>query len=136
VQTAEDRGKWAVGQSSDMAKFGPHAQLTAIVDHWDDYYVQRTKDLLAGTWKPIDTWGGLNTGMVQLAPYNSAIPADVVALAEDARKAIAAGTLKPFQGPITDQSGKLIVPDGKTLADPDILSMNYYVQGVQGTLPK
>ncbi len=136
MQIAQERGVYAVGQASDMSRFGPDAQLTAILDVWGGYYTQRAKAVLNGTWKSEDTWGGLAAGMLALAPYNKAIPADVVAEAEAARKAIIAGTLHPFQGPIRDQSGKEVVPAGKTIPDGELLGMNWYVEGVQGEMPK
>ncbi len=40
MQIAEQRGIHAFGQSSDMIKFGPHAQLTADTDYWGDYYIE------------------------------------------------------------------------------------------------
>jgi len=136
LQVAESRGVFAVGQASDMVKFAPEAQLTAIVDNWDGYYVERTKAVLDGTWKSSDTWGGLDAGMVELAPFNSAIPEDVVAEARAAEKAIAAGTLHPFQGPIKAQDGTLKAEEGEVLSDEVLLGMDWYVEGVQGSLPK
>ncbi|WP_286792787.1 BMP family ABC transporter substrate-binding protein, partial [Thalassospira sp. UBA4513] len=41
LQVAENRGVLGFGQASDMIKFAPKAQLTAIVDNWDSYYVAR-----------------------------------------------------------------------------------------------
>jgi simple sugar transport system substrate-binding protein len=74
--------------------------------------------------------------MLKLAPYNPSIPADVIALAEKVRKEIVAGTRHSFQGPIKDQGGKLVVPEGEVLDDGALLSMNWYVDGVVGKLPK
>ena len=136
LQVAESRGVWAVGQASDMAKFAPKAQLTAIVDEWGGYYIDRTKALLDGTWKSEDTWGGFKAGMVQLAPYNKAIPADVVKLAEDTRKGIEDGTIKPFAGPFNKQDGSVGAAAGTSLDDGTLLGMNWYVEGVEGSLPK
>ena len=136
LQVAEKRGVWAVGQASDMTKFGPKAHLTAIVDKWDNYYIQRTKAVMDGTWKSGDTWGGLKAGMLELAPFNPAIPAPVVAEAEKLEADIKSGAVHPFQGPIKDQSGKVVVKAGKRVSDRDLLSMNWYVEGVQGKLPK
>ncbi len=82
IQVAESRGVWAIGQASNMSAFGPKSHLTAIIDNWSPYYIARTRAVLDGTWKPGDIWGGFKSGMVQMAPYNSAIPADVVALAD------------------------------------------------------
>jgi basic membrane protein A len=37
LQIAEERGLMAFGQASDMRRFAPTAQLTAIVDNWTNY---------------------------------------------------------------------------------------------------
>lgn len=136
VQVAEARGVWAVGQSSDMTRFGPKAHLTAIVDQWETYYQSRVEALLEGSWTSTDTWGGLKDHMLSLAPFNPAIPADVIALADATRKDIMAGKRHPFTGPIRTQQGQEKVPAGKTIPDKEILGMNWFVEGVQGKLPK
>lgn len=136
IQAAEERGIYAFGQSSDMSRFGPKAHLTSIVDIWGDYYTQRAKAVLDNSWKTGDTWGGFDTGMVRLSPYNAAIPKDVVDMAEDARKGIMAKTKFSFAGPIKTREGKDIIPAGKTLSDKEVLEMNYFVEGVKGDLPK
>jgi len=119
-----------------MTRFGPKALLTSIVDDWTPYYLQRVQAVLDGTWKSEDFWGGLATGTVFLPPFNEAIPADVKDLGYKAIEDIKSGARHPFAGPSKDQSGKLVVAEGKTATDPEILSMAYYVEGVQGTLPK
>jgi basic membrane protein A len=62
LQVAEERGAVGFGQASDMIKFAPNAQLTAIVDDWSVYYVNRVQAALDGTWKSEDIWGGLAQG--------------------------------------------------------------------------
>lgn len=136
LQIAEARGVFAVGQASDMARFAPKAQLTAIIDDWNGYYVARTDDVLNGTWESGDTWGGLDTGMVTMAPYNDAIPADVQADAKAIEEGIKGGSLHPFTGPIKGQDGEMRVAEGEVLSDEALLSMDWYVEGVQGKLPK
>jgi basic membrane protein A and related proteins len=135
MQIASQRGVLAFGQDSDMIKFGPKSQLTAIVDNWGPYYIQRAKDAMAGTWKSADTWGGLNSDLVVMAPYTN-MPDDVKALAMKTEAAIKAGTLHPFTCPITAQDGSTVeCKGGKHLADEQILSMNYYVKGVDDKIP-
>ena len=119
-----------------MHHFAPKAQLTAIIDNWDKYYVERTKAALDGSWKSGDTWAGLKSGMVELSKYNEAIPADVVKLAEETRKGIIDGSIKPFAGPFNKQDGTEAVAAGKELDDGALLGMDWYVEGVQGKLPK
>jgi len=43
---------------------------------------------------------------------------------------------KVFQGPIKDQSGKIIIPEGTFPTDPELFSMAYFVEGVEGQIPK
>ncbi len=136
LQIAQQRGVWAVGQASDMTKFGAKAHLTAIVDVWDQYYIDRTRAVLDGSWQSNDIWGGLTAGMLEMAPYNPGIPADVVAIAKQAEADIRSGKRHPFQGPIYNQEGKLVIAKGQKVDDKALLSMDWYVKGVQGKLPK
>ena len=136
MQVAEKRGVWAVGQASNMKKFGPNAQMTAIVNNWAPYYITRTKAVLDGTWASSDTFGGFKSGMVKLAPFNSKLPKDVIDLANSVRKSIEEEKVHPFAGPLKAQDGKIMVEDGKII-DPGMLaSMNFYVEGVVGSFPK
>ncbi len=134
MQIAEEQGKHAFGQASDMIKFGPKAQLTAIVDHWDPYYIRRVKDVMDGTWKSQSSWDGMAEGTVMMAPYTN-MPDDVSKMATDTAEAIKTGKLHPFTGPITKQDGTVVGEAGKPLADGDILGMNWYVKGVDDQLP-
>jgi simple sugar transport system substrate-binding protein len=135
MQVAAQRNIYAFGQDSDMIKFGPKAQLTAIVNNWGPYYIKQTKAALAGTWKSEDTWDGLKEKMVVMAPYTN-MPDDVKALAEKTEAAIIAGTLHPFKCPVIGQDGKEVeCKGGKTLDAGQILGMNFYVKGVDDKMP-
>jgi basic membrane protein A and related proteins len=134
MQMAESRGIYAFGQDSDMSKFGPKAQLTAIVNNWTPYYVERVKAALDGKWTSGDVWGGLNSHLVQMAPYNA--PEDVKKLAADTEAAIAGGKLHPFKCPVLAQDGKPVECKGGThLDDGQILGMNYFIKGIDDKLP-
>lgn len=131
VQVAEERGVYAFGQASDMSRFAPRAHLTAIIDNWGPYYVERCRAVLEGTWQSHSIWWGLKEGMVEIGPYNPALPEPVVAAAERVRQGIITGSLHPFAGPIRDQKGELRVSEGQVLSDEDIHKMDWYVEGVQ-----
>ena len=135
MQIAEQRGIHAFGQSSDMIKFGPKAQLTADTDYWGNYYTERAQAVLDGKWKSEDTWGGLKAGMVVMSPYTN-MPDDVKKMAMETEAAIKGGTLHPFKCPVVDQDGKTIECKGGThLDDGQILSMNFYVKGIEDKVP-
>ena len=92
----------AFGQASNMIKFGPDAQMTAIVDNWAPYYIARVRAVLDGTWESSDSWGGLAVGEVEMAPYTN-LPADVIAAAEKAASDVASGAVHPLTGPVQDR---------------------------------
>jgi len=135
LQVAEERGVFAFGQASDMIRFAPKAQLTAIVDDWSAYYIARTKAVLDGTWESTDTWGGFKAEMVKMAPFTN-LPDDVVALATETLGKIESGELHPFKGPIVKQDGTQAIKEGEVLDDGTLLGMNWYVQGVDDKLPQ
>jgi basic membrane protein A len=135
MQVAEERGKLAFGQDSEMIKFGPKAQLTSILDTWAPYYISRVKAELDGAWKEENTWGGLESKMFEMAPYTN-MPDDVKKLAEDTQTAITAGKLQPFKCPVLGQDGKEIeCKGGDHLDDGQVLGMNFYVKGVDDKVP-
>ncbi|MGL4811237.1 MAG: BMP family ABC transporter substrate-binding protein [Beijerinckiaceae bacterium] len=135
LQEAEKAGKQGFGQASDMSRFAPKAQLTSILDDWDGYYVARAKAVLDGTWKSGDVWGGMDSGMVVMAPFKN-MPDDVKAMAEKTTADIKSGKLHPFKGPIFKQDGSQAVKEGENVADKDILGMNWYVKGIDDKLPQ
>jgi len=135
MQVASERGKLAFGQDSEMIKFGPKAQLTSIMDNWAPYYIDRVKAELDGKWASEDTWGGLKSKMVVMAPYTN-MPDDVKKLAEETEAAITEGKLFPFKCPVVGQDGKEVeCKGGDHLADGQVLGMNFYVKGIDDKIP-
>ncbi len=135
MQIASERGKLAFGQDSEMIKFGPKAQLTSIMDNWAPYYIERVKAELDGKWASEDTWGGLKSKMVVMAPYTNR-PDDVKKLAMETEAAIIGGKLFPFKCPVVGQDGKEVeCKGGDHLADGQVLGMNFYVKGIDDKIP-
>jgi basic membrane protein A and related proteins len=135
LQVAEERGVYAFGQASDMRQFAPNAQLTAIIDDWSPYYIERVKAVIDGTWESHSVWPGLKEGLVDIAPYGPAVPSEVAEEADTVKEAIIAGERHPFEGPIRNQAGEEVVAEGETMSDEELLRMDYYVEGIAGRLP-
>jgi simple sugar transport system substrate-binding protein len=135
VQAAEAKKVYAVAYHSDMSKYGPDSQITAVTHVWDKYYTDRAKAVLDGAWKPDHVWGGIKEGMIAMGPFGNMVPNDVREMMKKVEADIAAGRFHPFTGPIMDNEGKERLPAGKTISDEVLLKMDYYVEGVQGKLP-
>ncbi|WP_404402638.1 BMP family ABC transporter substrate-binding protein [Pelagibacterium halotolerans] len=135
VQEAEARGIKAFGQASDMIEAGPNAQLTAIMDTWAPYYIERVQAVLDGTWESESNWDGLAEGILTMAPYTN-MPDEVAAMAEETEAAIKSGELVVFTGPINKQDGSVWLEDGEVADDGTLLGLNFYVEGVDDQLPQ
>jgi basic membrane protein A and related proteins len=132
MAAAQERGKLALAYHSDMRKVAPDAQVLAVTHQWGDYYKRRTQAVLDGSWKPGTVWGGVKEGMIRVGFFGSKVPKAVQDEVLARQKDIAAGKLRPFAGPITDNEGKVVVAQGKALTDDQIATMKFLVSGVQG----
>jgi simple sugar transport system substrate-binding protein len=127
VQVAEKHGVHAFGWDSDMSKYGPTAQLTANTENWADYYIDEVRRVTAN---------GLKENMVVLTPLNKSVPPDVARLFEEKKRAIIEGKLLPFAGPLKDSAGAMKLGEGTALTHEQLMSINWYVDGVDGSVPK
>jgi len=132
----EQMGGYGFGQAADMAQYAPKPRLSAIIDNWAPYYVERVQAVIDGTWKTAETWGGIKSGMVGIGEFSSAMPDDVKAAAKKVEDEIVAGTLHPFTGPLNKQDGSEWLKAGEIADDGTLLGMNFYVQGLTGDIPK
>lgn len=135
MQVAQEKGVKAFGQASDMINFGKDVQLTAIIDDWSPYYLERVKAVVDGTWKQHDVWLGMDKGDVVMAPYTNMKPETAAAAAEIEAK-IKSNEFEPFSGPITKQDGTEWLKDGEKADIGTLLGMNFYVKGVDDQLPQ
>jgi simple sugar transport system substrate-binding protein len=136
VQVAQEKGVYAFGWDSDMSKFAPKAQLTANTNNWGVFYIATIKKVLDGTWKPEAVKWGIKEHLVVMAPLNPAVTPDTAKVFEEKRKAISDGKLAPFDGPVKDQSGAEKIAPGSTMPLEQLMTFNWYVEGVEGSIPK
>jgi len=124
------------GQASDMAEFGPMPRVSSIIDNWGPYYVARTQAVMDGTWTSVSTWDGIGTGMVGIGEISDAVPAEVKAEALALKAALADGSYHAFTGPLNKQDGSAWLAEGETADDGTLAGMNFYVEGIEGTIPQ
>ena len=124
------------GQASDMAQYAPHPRVSSIIDDWAPYYIARTKAVMDGTWESTDTWDGIGAGMVGIGEISDAVPAKVKEEALALKAALADGSYHAFTGPLNKQDGSAFLADGATADDGTLAGMNFYVEGIEGTIPQ
>ncbi len=134
-QVAQEKGVKLIAYQSDMRRFAPDAQLTAITHQWGAYYTSVAQAVRQGTWRAEPVWGGMKNGFVQLAPFAASVPPEVGRLVRSREADIVAGRFHPFSGRLIDQAGAQRQASG-VMDDAALQTMNWFVQGVVGSPPK
>ncbi len=133
-EAAESRGAYSVGYNTDMSAVAPNAHLTSAVWHWTDFYLDFIDKVRKGAWQNGNYWYGLDSGLVGIAPFGKMVPQDVRDRVNAALEDIKSGKLAVFTGPVRDQKGEVRVPEGQVAPDQDLLSMDWFVEGVVGAV--
>jgi basic membrane protein A len=136
AQACEEAQTYVVGYNNDMSQYAPTMHLTAPIWNWEKLFAPVVQQVADGTWKSGDIWWGLKEGAVDLAPYGPAVPEDVRKLADTEKARFIAGDDMVFTGPIKDQSGAVKIKEGEKMSDADVWSMDWFVEGVVGEIPK
>ncbi len=137
VETAERRGVFVSGYHANQAALAPKGYLTGAEWNWAKIYSDYVEHVRAGTPYPHLLRGGLKDGFVKLSPYGPAVTTETQKQADAARAAFMDGSFVLFKGPIKDNTGKVVIPAGTSLAQTDISleKMSYLVEGVVGKIP-
>jgi basic membrane lipoprotein Med (substrate-binding protein (PBP1-ABC) superfamily) len=115
-----------------VQKYAPRGWISGIGFTWGEFFVREIQAIEKGTWKsnPKNLVGNLNSDMITLAPWGSAVPADVKALVDAKIAELKAGKAQVFAGPIKDNKGNLKIPAGQ-VGDPSLLNtFDWFVEGV------
>jgi simple sugar transport system substrate-binding protein len=135
VETAEKRGIYSCGYHTDQSVLAPKGFLTGAQWNWSKVYLDYANMLAKGEKIPNLIRGGLKEGIVKSSPYGKAVSAGARAHADKVRGEFMSGKFSVYKGPITDNTGKLVVPKGKEYGQTDIWleSMDWLVEGVIGS---
>lgn len=136
LQAAEARKVHGAGYHADMRQFAPKAFLVASVWNWCPIFLRVAQGVKAGTWKTTQIWGSMAEGVVDISKLGPDVPKDIQDRVMKVRGEIIKGTTKVFTGPINDRAGAQKVPAGKSMSDGELLGFNWFVEGVEGTIPK
>jgi len=136
IQAAAERDVWGMGNDADMSEYAPETYITNPTIDWSDYYVEMVQNWVDGKWESGAYLGGIKEGMADIAPFGKNVPQEVQDLVNAKKQEFEAGTFDVFTGPIYDNKGELRVAEGETMTIEEILSMNWLVKGVKGTIPE
>lgn len=129
---AQEAGARWVSYNSDMSAFAPDAFITAPVWNWGPYYARIIEAVVDDSYTPGAYWGGMDDGIVALAPLANDVPANVAAEIEAVAAQLTDGSWDVFTGEIRDQDGNVVVAEGETMDDGAMLGMTFFVEGVVG----
>jgi basic membrane lipoprotein Med (substrate-binding protein (PBP1-ABC) superfamily) len=134
VSTAESRGVHSIGfQSLAAQQFAPDHWISGTGYTLGDTLTWLTSTVIDGTWEPIFLRCGVEDGCMAIAPFGPEVPQEVQDQVAAAREAIASGETVVFAGPIVDQDGAVKVAAGEVLTDELMGSVDWFVEGVNGS---
>jgi len=134
-EAAQEAGAYSVGYNSDMSSFAPKAHLTSAIWNWGPMYTKMLEQVRDGSWQGNQSmWWSMKDGVVDIAPFGPMVPEDVKTSVEAERAKLVAGEDTIFAGPVKNQAGEIVVPEGSTPTDGELLGMNWFVKGVVGTV--
>lgn len=134
---AEKAEVWGIGSEADASELAPKAYLSGSVNNWDEFAVSVYKAAEGGTFKAADDVATISSGGVELGTVNGEVPADVKADVEKTMSGLGSGSIVPFTGPISSNSGKVMLPRGTSWADSLTVfgKQSFLVEGVIGNIP-
>lgn len=135
LQAAEEKSVYSIGYQNDQLEFAPKYGLTSMMINWGPIYATSVQKIIDGTWTPGDFWYDLTEGVVGVGPYGPAVPDAVKAQITDIQNKIISGEIEIWKGPIFDQNGTVQIPAGEVYTDAQINNMNYFVKGIEGSIP-
>lgn len=131
-QVAQTAGVPWVGYDSNAAKFAPKSWLTACIYNWGPYYMKQVQAVADGTWKSAFYYGSVADGFTTIAPFGPAVTAETKAKIAAKMAEFKAGTFSVFEGPITDQSGKVRIEKNQKPSIDSLYAIDYFVKGIDG----
>ncbi|HRW09872.1 MAG TPA: BMP family ABC transporter substrate-binding protein [Caldilineaceae bacterium] len=131
VQTAEALGMFTIGfHSSALQELAPNRWLTGVAYTWGNYYTTVVQQIRSGQWQASHVRGGIESDMLQLAPFGPSVSEETRNRIIAARTDIIRGQLQIFQGPIVDNQGLERIPAGRAGGLELLDTTDWLVEGV------
>jgi len=139
IEAAEAAGVFSVGYHADASELAPEGWITGSEWDWAALYIDIVQTVVDGGFAASPYNGdyrvGLQTGdnpFVQSA-FGDMVSDETKALIDEAQQSFVDGG-SPFAGPVLDQDGATVWADGEQPTYAEVETMDYFVQGVIGSL--
>ncbi|MBX3016192.1 MAG: BMP family ABC transporter substrate-binding protein [Caldilineaceae bacterium] len=131
VETATARGMYVIGfHSGSLQELTTDNWLTGVEHTWGNYFTQVVQQVRNGQWRSGHVRGGIESDMLQLAPFGPTVSPAMQAQILQAREDIIGGRLQIFSGPLIDNQGIERIPAGR-VGEPELLdNTDWFVAGV------
>jgi basic membrane protein A len=130
VQVAGERGHWGVAYDSrNSCEVDPDACLTVPYWNWGPFYVDLVQSMMDGTFVGDDIYFDVDSGALGLLGFVEdqtpapGVPESVIPQVQELLAQMEAGEFTRFDvftGPINDNKGELVVPEGQALTQSDL----------------
>ena len=130
---ASKLGAYAFGYATSGYDQIPDSYLTSPTCDWPTFFLNDVQRISDGTWTGTNQWLGIEDGMVSLCDMHN-LADGTEELVNEAIDGFKNKTLDIWQGEIKDNQGNVVVSEGETLDDAALLSMDWLIDGVNGSL--
>lgn len=143
---SKEYGVYSMLTSIDNKTGQPDKYLAAPIWHWGIFYERILRNILNGTFKTVgeifgetskvvNFWWGIASGVLDIYYSTEYIPPETQKLVNLMKKMIIDNAFHPFSGPLYNQQGALVLDHDEIATHEQILSMNWFVEGVDAEVP-
>lgn len=135
TKAAIERGAYSIGYNADFRSItNSDNVLVSPMWNWGNYMIPAIQSALDGTWTKQEYWGGLEDNMIQLSELSPLVPEDLATEIQAIEDQMRNNTFDVFWGKLVDNEGNVRQADGEKMSDGDMLSINWFVEGVVGSV--
>ena len=126
-------GAWSFSYATSGYETIPDSYLSGPANNWEDFLLKDVQRIIDGTWTGTNQWHGIAEGLVTLCEMKNLAPGTEEKV-NAAIEGFKNGTLDIWAGELKDNAGNVVVAEGATMTDAELLSMMWLIEGVNGSV--
>ena len=125
-------GAWSFSYATSGYETIPDSYLSGPAHNWEEFLLKDVQRITDGTWTGTNQWHGIAEGLVSLCEMKNLAPGTEEKV-NAAIEGFKNGTLDIWAGELKDNAGNVVVAEGATLTDAELLTMMWLIEGVNGS---